>query len=189
MGSILRLWTRQTGGGRSTKKHKPAPSRRRERAAAPAPAQPQADDRITPWIDRELDRLKDKDAGDRPEWPLMVVKLNGGEVRAVTRGPKGKSRLLRLAWLARLPDPEGMRVEDLKEALEGRGFDTSATSPVAIDALRPPPLETDAAWQVRRAATEVAFDPGLRFPRYPPPAPPHPPPPHPPKPASPRTAP
>jgi hypothetical protein len=122
------------------------------------------DDRITPWIDRELDRLKDEAAVTAS--PLMLVKLSRGDVRSVTRAPKGSAGLLRLGWIARFPKPETMRIEDLKGALEGRGYDLSAASSVSIDSLLPPQLEPDAKWLVRRAATEVSFDPGLRLMRY-----------------------
>ena len=78
-------------------------------------------------------------------------------------------RLLRLAWLCGLPDPESMPLDELKDALEGRGFAVDArgqTPPAALDRLLPPTPEPDNAWLARRAATELAVDTGLRFIRF-----------------------
>jgi hypothetical protein len=132
---------------------------RRERAAGRAGGE----DRIVARIDRELTRLKD-DAP--PTSPLLTVKLNRNDVRSVGRASAAESRMLRLAWLSGVPEPEQLSVPDLKEALEGRGFDPSAEAPVSVERLLAPQVETDAAWLVRRAATEVTVDPGLRFVRY-----------------------
>jgi len=131
---------------------------RRERPSPPTGP----DDRITPWIDGELERLGHADA--RSE--LLVAKLPMKDVRAVARAPKGHPRLLRLAWLSRIPAPEGMPFDELTEALEGRGLDVRSPAPVSVDALKPLTPETEWAWLVRRAATEALFDTGLRFVRY-----------------------
>jgi hypothetical protein len=133
---------------------------RRDRSAGPAAP----DDRITPWIDRELARLGD--GKDALKTPLLLVKLARTDVRSATRAPGAHSRLLRQAWVAGLPDPETMRLDELKGALEGRGYDLSVKAPVAIDALLPPQPESEAVWLTRRAATEVSYDPGLAFVRY-----------------------
>lgn len=130
----------------------------RERATAPVAG---GDDRIQTWIDRELANLGVDQESLRT--PLMTVKLAGADVRSVARAPRGATRLLRLAWLSGFPDPEAMRVDDLKEALAGRGFDPAGTDPVSVEALQPPRPETESAWLLRRAATEVSFEPGLRF--------------------------
>ena len=82
---------------------------------------------------------------------------------SIAKKPKSAEHLLRLAWSSGLPDPEGMTVDELKLALEGRGFDPSLKSSVALDGLLPPRVETDTDWRVRRAATEVTNDTGLRF--------------------------
>ena len=74
--------------------------------------------------------------------------------------------MLRLGWLSGFPNPETMRVDDLKEALEGGASTSAAKTPVSIDALSPPKAETESAWLTRRAATEVSFDPDLRFIRH-----------------------
>ena len=47
--------------------------------------------------------------------------------------------------------------------LEGRGFDLKSEAPVTLDSLLPLPIEPDARWLARRAATEVTYDAGLRF--------------------------
>jgi hypothetical protein len=122
------------------------------------------DDRISSWIDREIERLRD--AGPASKSPLLLVKLNRGDARSVSRAPKGLTRLIRLGWTSGFADPETLSVADLKNALEGRGFDLTSTRPVSIDALLPLQPESDAAWLVRRAATEVSFDSGLRFVRH-----------------------
>lgn len=122
----------------------------------------EADDRITPWIDRELARLEGVGDG-ASESPLISVSLGRGEVKSIAKKPKSVDALLRLAWSSGLPEPESMTVDELEPALEGRGFDPSSKSSVALDELLPPRVETDADWRVRRAATEVRNDPGLRF--------------------------
>lgn len=71
--------------------------------------------------------------------------------------------MLRQAWLAGFPNPETMALEDLKEALQGRGFAPEGRTPVTVDGLLPIGLETDAQWAARRAATEVSNDTGLKF--------------------------
>ncbi len=132
---------------------------RRDRLAAPK----MQDDRITPWIDRELARLGDE-AAARP--PLLLLRLSRGDVKSVARAPKGSGRLLRLGWLNGFPNPESLSLDDLKGALEGRGLDLDSKAPVSIDTLLAPKIETDAAWLTRRAATEVSYDPGLRLIRH-----------------------
>ena len=124
---------------------------------------PGPDDRISAWLGREVERLDAKDGG--AETPLMLLKLSRGEVKGVVKAPKGSAPLLRLAWVSNLRDPEGRKPADVQGALEGRGFDADGRAPVSLDRLLPPRNETDAAWLTRRAATEVTFDPGLRFAR------------------------
>jgi hypothetical protein len=134
---------------------------RRERSAFQGGPQ----DRINAWIASELARLSDNKS-NASESPLIVVRLNRADVRSIERAPAGRTRLLRLAWVAGFPDPESMPTDDLKEALEGRGFDPSAASPVAIESLLATPIETDRTWLIRRAATELTIDPDLRFIRH-----------------------
>lgn len=133
---------------------------RRDRLARPEP-----DDRITPWIDRELVRLRDE-AGGPPSSTLLIARLSRGDARTIVRAPAGRTRLLRLAWVSKFSNPETMKADALKGAIEGRGFDPTASSPVSIDALLPLQPESESAWLIRRAATEVSTDEGLRFVRY-----------------------
>jgi hypothetical protein len=149
---------------------KRAVAQRRERLSAwrrdrsIPPVLPAAQDRITPWIDRELARLK---AGDA-ELPskLLVVHLSHGDVSRLERRPKADGGLLRQGWLLGFRDPESMTVDALKEALSGRGLDPSRMASPSVEALCPPQVEGDPVWLIRRAATEVLCDPGLRFIRY-----------------------
>jgi hypothetical protein len=144
-----------------------AEAQRRERLLAwKQERKPNADggDRITPWIDRELDRLSNPNA--RAKSTLMVIKLGRSEVKAIDRKSRRDNRMLRLGWLANLPEVETMSLGDLAQALDGRGFSADSDTLVSVDALLPMQLETDARWLVRRAATEVVNDPGGRLLRY-----------------------
>lgn len=132
---------------------------RQDRAAGAA-----KDDPVLAWIDRERDRLNDPNAWKSA--PLRLVKPTRGDVKTVTRAPRGAGRLLRLAWLANFPKPESMTARDLKESLDGRGFDVAATTPVSLDPLLPSQSEPDRKWLLRRAATEITFDKGLRLLSY-----------------------
>ena len=137
---------------------------RRERADA---ADVGPDDRIVQWIDRETKRLANHQ--DLAQTPLVSVRLPRGEVRELDRRPAAVARLLRLAYLSELPDPEGMPVDELKDSLEAHGYSADAaakSSPVALDRLLPPARENDAVWLARRAATELSVDTGLRFLRF-----------------------
>ena len=123
-----------------------------------------ADDLILSWIEVELLRFAPDDAWKGA--PILLVKLGRSDVKTVQKVPRDQSRFLRLAWTCQIPEPESMKAADLKEALKGRGFDVSVATPVSIDALRSPQNETDLAWNLRRAATELSVDPGLRLIRY-----------------------
>ncbi len=127
-------------------------------------ATPVKGDRITPWIEREQTRLRAE--GDQSSSTILIARIPRNDVRNVTRAPRGRSRLLRLAWTAKLPNPELLSVDDLKGALDSRGLDVDAKDPVSIEALLPPRPETESAWLIRRAATEVSFDPDLKFIRH-----------------------
>jgi hypothetical protein len=126
-----------------------------------------SDDRIITWIDRELMRLADPAQTGRSI--LFSVRLPRNEVLGMERRPAAVERLLRLAWLCDLPDPESIPVNQLKDELEGRGFAIDArgpAQPAAIDRLLPPTPEPEATWLARRAATELLIDSDLRFLRY-----------------------
>jgi hypothetical protein len=135
---------------------------RRERALGAA-----ADDQIIAWIDQELARLS-APGGPGPS-TLLSVHLPRHEFRDLERHPATVERLLRLAWLCGLPEPESMPLDDLKDALEARGYAAVAVSknpPAPLDRLLPPGLEPEPFWLARRAATEVSVDTDLRFIRF-----------------------
>lgn len=132
---------------------------KRDRSAAPA-----AGDVVVAWIDRELGRLKPGAPTD--DSPLISVRLAAGEASKVVKGPKGSEGVLRQAWRLKFDDPETMSVADLKEAIAGRGIDVDRGGPVSVDDLLPLSAESDAVWLVRRAATEVAQEPALRYIRH-----------------------
>ena len=132
---------------------------RRERAAN-APA----DDRIIAWIDEELKRLDDP--APISSRTLMPVHLS--RQRYTQPGPcsPASNRLLQLGWLCGLKDVETMPLDDLKDALEGRGFAAEGEHTPSLTGLLPLLPEPDLRWLARRAATELAVDPDLRFIRY-----------------------
>jgi hypothetical protein len=126
----------------------------------------EANDRIVQWIDQELARTK---GGAVPRSFLIPVRLPRSEVRGLDRRTAGTERMLRLAWLCNLPDPESMPLDELRDALEARGYalDPGGRSqPVALDGLLPPAPEPEPVWLARRAASELAIDPDLRFLRF-----------------------
>ncbi len=139
---------------------------RKERAATRQAAGAARDDKISTWLDAELKRLADPKAASSS--PLMAIHLGRSEIRALDRAADPKRRALALAWLAELPDPEKSRFEELKGGLESRGLlvDPQAKGLPALDRMMPPMPEPELAWLARRAATEIAVDPGRRFVRY-----------------------
>jgi hypothetical protein len=130
---------------------------RHERPPGPAPG-----DRITAWLDRELSAP----AGSVASWPLIALHLRRDDVSAVERRGDAAARALRQAWLLGLPDPETTSPARLTDAIAGRGRAPDGDDPIAIDRLLPPALETADRWLLRRAATEVLHDEGLRFIRF-----------------------
>jgi len=134
---------------------------RGERAAS-APA----DDRIVAWIDQELKRLDDPAFTARTA--LMPVHLSRSDVRGLFRQPPLNTWLLQLGWLCGLPEVETMPLEDLKDALEGRGFavDVDGNQTPSLAGLLPLFPEPALSWLGRRAATELAVDSDLRVIRY-----------------------
>lgn len=122
------------------------------------------EDAIAAWIDAEWARLAGEKGPDRTR--LAVVALDRREVKALTRRPPDLARLLRLGWRCNFRDTEEMAPADLKAAVEGRGFLPAGPDPVRLDDLLPMPVEPEARWLARRAATEVLNEPGLRFVRY-----------------------
>jgi hypothetical protein len=132
---------------------------RKERAADAAQG-----DAIGSWLDSEIGRLAEGAPAEPP--PLMAVRLSRSDVKSSTRRPPEIGRLLRLGWQAGFGDVETMPLDDLKQALEGKGFAVHSTEAVPLEALLPIMPEVEAHWQARRAATEVANEAGLRFIRF-----------------------
>jgi hypothetical protein len=142
-----------------------AVTQRRERLAAwlsERTAQAGVSDPVRKWIETEIKRLEDE--SERP--PLVVAEIDRIQVRGLTRRSEDERRMLRQAWKGGITEPESKPVAELKRALEARGFALSDIDPAAIDDLLPLPLESDARWLARRAATEVKVEPALRFIRY-----------------------
>lgn len=130
---------------------------RRERPSVPAPG-----DRITPWLDRELSK------GSGSDFPpiLMSLQLGRGEATSVQRRADQAARALRSAWLLGLPEPETTPLATLADSIAGRGTLPEGDDPVSVDRLLPPSVEPEDRWLLRRAATEVLNDEGLRFVRF-----------------------
>ena len=60
-----------------------------------------------------------------------------------------------------------MPLAELKDALESRGYAVEpAPADASLNGLLPPTLEPEPMWLARRAATELAVDPDLRFMRF-----------------------
>ena len=108
-------------------------------------------------------------AGMPPKSVLLSVRLPRSEVRGSGPAARRNGAMLRLAWLCKLPEPETMPLDELRDALEARGYALDAdgrSQPVAVDGLLPPAPEPEPVWLARRAASELAVDPDLRFLRF-----------------------
>ncbi len=165
LGQHLKNWDRTTGATtRQAMKQRKLRLEAWRRERAPSVG---ADDRIVHWIEHELTRLA---APGEPEPSILVkARLPRGDVRKMDRRPAPVERLLRLGWLCDLPEPESMTVDELKTSLEARGYaidDTARKQPASLDRLLPMAPEAEMRWLGRRAATELAVDPNLRFVRF-----------------------
>jgi hypothetical protein len=127
---------------------------RQERPSEPAPG-----DRITTWLDRELTRVADTVTSP----PLMAIRLDRENFSAAERRSNSAAQVLRAAWLLGLADPETTAPATLKDLIAGRNMTLGDDALIAIDRLLPPFLERADQWLLRRAATEVLNDGGLRF--------------------------
>jgi hypothetical protein len=132
---------------------------RRERAGGVP-----ADDRIVAWIDRELKRLEQP--GLLWRTPILPLRLARGDVRGMVRQSPEGSRLLRLGWICEVPDAETRPLDALADAVEARGFMAKGDEIPSLAGLLPIAPEGDMEWLARRAATELAVEPALRFIRY-----------------------
>jgi hypothetical protein len=116
------------------------------------------------WIDRELGRLDNPAQLSRT--PLMPVYLSRSDVRSLARQPQFNLRLFQLGLLCGVPDVEERTPDDLKDALESRGFTVDHDRTPSLAGLLPLVPEPDLAWLARRGATELAVDNDLKFLRY-----------------------
>jgi len=120
-------------------------------------------DKILAWIDAELKRLDDPKALDAP---LLSVRIARDGCRTAERNSDASRRTLALAWLSNLPNPEDATPGEVADSVEARGFMAEGTEVPSLDRLLPVVTEPEAKWLARRAATELAVDPGRRFIRY-----------------------
>ena len=116
-------------------------------------------DRITTWLDRELAQS----AGPAAPSTLMVIRLDRDDISAVERRTDLAAQALRAAWVLGLANPETTPLSTLKDSIAGRGMILANDDPIAVDRLLPPFAERADHWLLRRAATEVLYDDGLRF--------------------------
>ena len=130
---------------------------RRERPPESVPG-----DRITAWLDRELAAPSEPVAPS----PLIALRLDRKDVSAVERRSESAARALRSAWLLALPEPETTPPARLKDVIAARGMGLDGDEPIPLDRLLPPAVEPADRWLLRRAATEVIRDEGLRFIRF-----------------------
>jgi hypothetical protein len=135
---------------------------RRERLAGwrrERPAESASGDRITAWLDHELAQA----AGPVAPSTLMAIRLDRDDVSAVERRSDSAAQALRAAWVLGLASPETTPPATLKDSIVGRGMILANDDPIVIDRLLPPYAERADHWLLRRAATEVIYDEGLRF--------------------------
>jgi hypothetical protein len=121
------------------------------------------EDRVTAWIDAELTRMEDPNTLDSP---LLAVRIARDGCRSAERAGDVERRLLALAWICKLPDPEGRSPDALRDGVEGRGFVADGADFPSLEKLTPLETEPESRWLARRAATELLVDSGRRFIRY-----------------------
>ncbi|AMV40100.1 hypothetical protein [Planctomyces sp. SH-PL62] len=145
---------------------KPALAERRRRLEAWRGERSRAaggEDRIVAWIDAELKRMDDPESRDAP---LFSVRIPRDGCRSAERGSDSGRRMLALGWLCSLPDVEDRPIAEVRDALESRGFAVEGGEIPPLDRLLPIVEEPESKWLARRAATELAVEPGRRFIRY-----------------------
>ena len=98
--------------------------------------------------------------------PLLAVRIGRDGCRSAERNTDAGRRLLALAWTCGLPDPEDRPPDEVRDAVEGRGFVVEGEGLPPLDALTPIASEPEPKWLARRAATELAVDAGRKFIRY-----------------------
>ncbi|WP_165070604.1 hypothetical protein [Paludisphaera rhizosphaerae] len=154
-------WVRNAGTMR-----KPAVAERRRRLEAWRDERSRfvgGGDKVLVWIDAELKRLEDPKALDAP---LLSIHIARDGCRTAERNSDASRRMLALAWLSNLPNPEDATPGELTDSVEARGFMVEGTEVPSLDRLLPIVTEPEAKWLARRAATELTVDSGRRFIRY-----------------------
>ncbi len=119
-------------------------------------------DRMTSWINAEVARLSTLKPG---RTVLTLATFPRSETRGIDQQMVETGRLLRLGWLAGLNDVETLPLDELTVALEPQTR-IRPDDPGRVDALLPLYPEGEERWRARRAATEVVFDPSLRYVRF-----------------------
>ena len=125
------------------------------------------DDRIVP-----MDRSRDEphgESGDLARSTLVSVRLPRGEVRELTQRPVDRPAIAPPGLAERVTRSRDDAAGRIEGCTRSAGYAPDAagkTPPAPLDRLLPPVPETEAVWRGRRAATEVAIDPGLRFLRF-----------------------
>jgi hypothetical protein len=155
--SLVRQWTQaETLAVRKARRERKERLNtwRRDRSSAG-----DARDDVSRWITREMALLSTLNP---PRTPLMKVSIPAREIQSITRQNAQTAQLLRFGWLASVKDVESLSIDELTETLELKG-EIPLDDPAAVDGLLPLYPESDATWRMRRAATEVALEPGLRF--------------------------
>lgn len=118
------------------------------------------DDRLLRWINRELTRLN---AAGEPNTRLIRLTLPRDQVKSIARRPESTRRLVRAGWSDDFEAPESMTAAELTEELKARELDPAREPARSVASMLPPYPELDNDWRARRAATEVLFEPALRY--------------------------
>ena len=71
------------------------------------------------------------------------------------------ARALRLGWLFGFKNVETMTLDDLKDAIAGRGMSVNGEEPIALDTLLPSPTENETQWMIAARRREALNDEGL----------------------------
>ena len=123
-----------------------------------------AGDRISQWIELALAEAQKPEGSTSSQ--LVELRLKSAEIKTVTKQGREARVKLAKAWEVGVDGAEDFSSADLDQALQGRGVDPKAIGPVSLDRLLPPKTESGDRWLIRRAATEVQNDEGLRFLKY-----------------------
>ncbi len=112
---------------------------------------------IDAWIGRQITKLRDDGAGS--ESPLISARILRREIAEIVASDVPRRRLLRQGWRLGVPEVESFAPEDLIGSLRARNVAVDGSDPAPIDDLLPIQSESDRAWLLRRAATEIRSEP------------------------------